>query len=92
MKYTITPTKQYLSDIKKLNKKRKFDLLKKIDDFIDEIEENPRQGTGRVERLRHYNDHEVYSRSIDHEHRLVYEILEDDTIVILMAAYGHYGR
>ncbi len=89
-KYTITPTAEYLSDIKKLTKKRNFKLLRKIDAFIDEIEIEPRKGIGKVERLKHYGDREIYSRRIDREHRLVYEILEDNTIVILMTAFGHY--
>ncbi len=67
-------------------------LLKKIERFVDEIQQHPRTGTGQVERLKHYGDAEVYSRRIDREHRLVYEILEDKTIVILMAAFGHYER
>ncbi len=90
MRYTVNPSAEYISDIKKFKKKKQFNLLKKIDKLVDEIEQHPRTGTGRVERLKHFKEREIYSRRIDREHRLVYEILDDDTVVILMTALGHY--
>ncbi len=88
--YTLTPTKDYLDDLKKHKKSSNVKLLKKIASFLDELELQPREGTGQVEQLKHFGEREVYSRRIDKKHRLVYEIVDDQVIVILISAYGHY--
>ncbi len=72
--------------IKSGNKK----LAKKTIDIIDELYEHPRIGKGKPERLRGY-DIETWSRRIDKEHRLVYEIHEDRLVVIAISAFGHYS-
>ncbi len=90
MVYKLEPTPEFLSGLKKHRKAGNKKLLTKIEKLLVEIEEHPRDGTGKVEQLKYYSDCEIYSRRIDREHRLVYEILEDDTIVILMTAFGHY--
>ncbi len=87
--YTIKASEQYLKDYQVLLKKNKK-FIAKIEWFLHEIKQHPRTGTGKIERLKYFKEREVYSRRIDREHRLVYEILEDDTIVILMTALGHY--
>ncbi len=90
MNYDITYTPTFLDNInthKKIGNKK---LLNKISQLEKDIEQHPRSGIGKFERLKYYKEHEIYSRRIDREHRLVYEILEDDAIVILMAALGHY--
>ncbi len=91
MPYQIIYKDEYLGDIKRHKKNGNKKLVKKAEKLDEEIAQHPRTGTGQVERLKHYGDAEVYSRRIDREHRLVYEILEDNTIVILMAAFGHYN-
>ncbi len=90
MQYTLTPTNKYIDDLKKHKKHGNKKLLKKINQFINELEQHPRNGTGQVERLKHYAEREIYSRRIDKEHRLVYEIIDDKVIVILISAFGHY--
>ncbi len=90
MKYTLIPTNQYTDNLKKHKKHGNKKLLKKISRFIDELQQHPHTGTGKVERLKHYQDREIYSRRLDKEHRLVYEIIEDKVIVILISAFGHY--
>ncbi len=90
MNYDITYTPTFLDDINTHKKRGNKKLLNKISQLEKDIEQHPRSGIGKVERLKHYKEREIYSRRIDREHRLVYEILEDDTIVILMAALGHY--
>ncbi|MBS9783197.1 MAG: Txe/YoeB family addiction module toxin [Pasteurella sp.] len=90
MKYTLTPTNKYIDDLKKHKKHGNKKLLKKIDQFINELEQHPHTGTGQVERLKYFTEREFYSRRIDKEHRLVYEIKEQQVIVILISAFGHY--
>jgi toxin YoeB len=55
--------------------------------LIEAIQRNPFQGIGRPEQLKH-DLSGCWSRRIDHEHRLVYEVL-DDKIRILACRY-HY--
>ncbi len=87
--YKLQPTERFNADLDKLEKANKK-LLKKVESLLLDIEQHPRTGTGKVERLKHSKEREVYSRRIDKKHRLVYEILDDDIIVILMTALGHY--
>ncbi len=87
--YKLVLTDNYIKDLAKL-RKINTKLPKKVKQLVLDIEQHPRTGIGKVERLKHYKEREIYSRRIDREHRLVYEILEDDTIVILMTALGHY--
>ena len=55
------------------------------------IQENPYEGIGKPEPLK-YNLTGVWSRRIDQEHRLIYEIIDEDTIEILniISLKGHY--
>ncbi|PZU04720.1 MAG: Txe/YoeB family addiction module toxin [Gordonia sp. (in: high G+C Gram-positive bacteria)] len=62
--------------------------LKRILALIADMQRDPYAGIGKPERLKHVAG-VVYSRRIDQEHRLVYVVLDDDTIVIQQARY-HY--
>lgn len=66
-------------------------ILKKINALIEDIQLHPFNGIGKPEQLK-YNLSGVWSRRIDHEHRLVYEIIDEDTIEILniLSLKGHY--
>jgi toxin YoeB len=62
-------------------------ILKKIAQLVESIKENPFEGIGKPEQLK-YSLSGAWSRRITKEHRLVYDI-EDDNIIIL-SAKGHY--
>ncbi len=62
-------------------------MLKRINRLIDDISRDPFVGIGKPEPLRHALAG-AWSRRIDEEHRLVYLVDADDT-VILQARY-HY--
>ncbi|PWB26679.1 Txe/YoeB family addiction module toxin [Flavobacterium sp. HTF] len=66
-------------------------ILKKINALIEDIQLHPFSGIGKPEQLK-YNLSGVWSRRIDQEHRLVYEIIDEDTIEILnlLSLKGHY--
>jgi toxin YoeB len=61
--------------------------LKRINHIIKEIMRNPFEGIGHPEPLK-ANLSGCWSRRIDREHRLVYEV-QSDTVVILQCRY-HY--
>ncbi|MGM3307498.1 Txe/YoeB family addiction module toxin [Anabaena sp. WFMT] len=62
-------------------------LLKRINTLIKEILRNPVEGMGKPEQLK-ANLSGYWSRRINTEHRLVYEVLEDN--VIIVACRFHY--
>jgi toxin YoeB len=63
-------------------------VLKKTQIFLEEISEHPFSGTGKPEPLKHKLSGN-WSRRINKEHRLVYEVLEDS--VNVLSARGHYN-
>ena len=65
-------------------------IVERILNLIEEIKQHTITGTGKVERLKGKGERLVYSRRIDDKHRLVYEIFEEEKLVVLAAAYGHY--
>ena len=62
-------------------------MLKRINILIKDIKRNPIDGIGNPEPLKH-NWSGFWSRRIDHEHRLVYQV-NDDNIIIVQCRY-HY--
>lgn len=86
--YRIIYTDDALKDLKLLQKKAPS-IIQKLKRLLAEIQENPRLGTGKAERLKGYAI-ETWSRRISQEHRLVYEIHENIIAVIVISAYGHY--
>ncbi|MCQ2347824.1 MAG: Txe/YoeB family addiction module toxin, partial [Paludibacteraceae bacterium] len=56
----------------------------KVEKLLQELQEHPRTGTGRVEQLKYYEE-ETWSRRITKEHRLVYRIYEDIVEVLIVA-------
>lgn len=90
MIYKLDFTDTFYSHIEKLRSNKT--LINKIDKLLDEIEIHPSTGTGKPEPLKGFGERSVYSRRIDHKHRLVYEIIEEEEnrIVKVISAYGHY--
>jgi len=62
-------------------------VLSKLLTLLEELTEHPFTGTGKPEPLKHELSG-MWSRRINGEHRLVYEV-EDDTVFI-HSAKGHY--
>ena len=56
-------------------------LVKKIFDLINDIQKHPFEGIGKPEALKH--DYKGYfSRRITDKHRLMYEVTDDEIIII----------
>lgn len=58
--------------------------------FIEELREHPKTGTRHPEPLKGKPEGR-WSREITKKHRLVYRIFENEVVVLLIAAYGHYN-
>ena len=68
-------------------KKKKKKVLKKITQLLVDIQSNPYFGIGKPEPLKHKLSG-LYSRRIDLEHRLIYEI--DEEQIFVYSCRGHY--
>jgi toxin YoeB len=62
-------------------------ILKKITQLLVDIQSNPYHGIGKPEPLKHQLSG-LYSRRIDLEHRLIYEI--DEGKIYVYSCRGHY--
>lgn len=90
MIFEIDYTFEALEDIEKLKKTGNKVILKKLYSLIQELKQHPETGTGKPERLKHYQQN-TWSRRIDKKHRLVYLIDGTKIVVTILGAYGHYG-
>ena len=84
--YTIEYHKRALKDIQKL---KQNNLGNKAKQLIDLIKENPFQNPPPYEKL--IGDLSgLYSRRINIQHRLVYQVIEDSKIVRVLSLWSHY--
>lgn len=86
--YTIVYRKQVIKDIPKL---KAIGLDDKTKNLIDVIKENPYQTPPPYEKL--LGDLQgAYSRRINIQHRLVYQILEEEKIIKIISIWSHYDN
>lgn len=66
-------------------------IQKKITELIAAIQEDPYRGIGKPEPLKH-NLSGSWSRRINGEHRIVYQIFDEglDSVLEIQALKGHY--
>ncbi len=80
-------SEQAKEDLRHHKKSGNKAVLNKITLFLEELTKHPYTGTGKPEPLKH-SLARCWSRRINLEHRLVYEVSED--IVFILSAKGHY--
>lgn len=64
-------------------------MLKKANDLIKDIQRSPHEGLGKPEPLK-YDLAGFWSRRIDREHRLVYQVIGDD--ILIYSCRYHYDK
>ncbi len=64
-------------------------IQKKINQLLLSIEQTTYSGIGKPEALKHHLSG-LWSRRINTEHRLVYEIDENQNLIIVHSLKGHY--
>jgi len=89
MTYCLKLHKRFLEHVEIHKRAGNKILIKKIETLITEIKEHPRTGTGKPEQLKHFTN-DIWSRRIDAKHRLIYEVVDNELIIIAISAYGHY--
>ena len=87
MSYTLDFTRKAKEDIEFFKKSGNKSVLNKINTLIEVILESPYIGAGKPEPLR-YDLSGYWSRRINREHRMVYEVV--DEIIIIHSVKGHY--
>ncbi len=87
MPYELDFTRQTEAEIAFFIKSGNKSILKKINLLLLEITENPFEGSGKPEALK-YELFGFWSRRINREHRLVYEVLHDR--IVIHSLKGHY--
>ncbi len=87
MGYHLDFTDKAKADIAAHKKAGNKAVLNKMLKLLEELAEHPFTGTGKPEALKH-DLSGYWSRRINKEHRLVYEVSAD--IVFVLSAKGHY--
>ena len=87
MGYHLDFTDKAKEDIAHHQKTGNRAVLNKLFTLLEEMEKNPFSGTGKPELLK-YKLSGMWSRRINREHRLIYEVNED--IIYILSAKGHY--
>jgi toxin YoeB len=87
MSYHLDFSNQAENDIDFHKKSGNKAILKKLFVLLNELIDHPFEGTGKPEALK-YNLIGYWSRRINQEHRLVYEVLENT--IFVHSAKGHY--
>lgn len=89
MLYRLKFSSEALDNIAYFKKLGDKSIQKKIDRLLKELEEHPQTGSGQVEQLR-YDLTGFWSRRINSEHRLLYQIDDEKRIVYIFKMKGHY--
>ena len=64
-------------------------ILRKINELIKDIQRKPYEGIGKPDPLK-YDLAGLWSRRIDREHRLVYQVLKED--LLIYSCRYHYDK
>jgi Txe/YoeB family toxin of toxin-antitoxin system len=86
VRYRIVFTKKAVSDIPKLKAAR---LDTKAKALIEVLRETPYATTPRYEKLKGALDG-AYSRRINLQHRMVYQIVESEKTIKILSLWSHY--
>ena len=87
MSFHLDFSQQAINDIDSHKKSGNKAILKKMLQLFEELAEHPFTGTGKPEALKHSLSG-AWSRRINREHRIVYEISSD--IVYILSTKDHY--
>lgn len=86
MGFRVVFTKQAQKDVKLLNGAK---LVDKAKELVEVIKENPFENPPPYEKLQ--GDLKgLYSRRINIQHRLVYEVLEEEQTIKIIRMWTHY--
>lgn len=82
----VVYSKQSFKDYEKLKQFPK--LVEKVKALIELLEKNPFETPPSYEKLIGFEN--VYSRRINIQHRLVYEVRKEENVVVIIRMWTHY--
>ncbi len=88
MTYRISFTKDASADTYKLAKSEPAAYAKLLK-LIEELKQHPLTGTGHPHALTGDRKGQ-WARSISKRHRLVYRVEQEEILILVISAYGHY--
>ena len=91
MTYVVLLSEAAKAELVVIKKSGDKSTLKKIANLLVELQEHPRIGTGQVEHLKHYAFEETWSRRINKQYRMIYEIHDTEVYVAVITLRSHYG-
>ena len=91
MTYVVLLSEAAKAELVVIKKSGDKSTLKKIANLLVELQEHPRIGTGQVEHLKHYVFEETWSRRINKQYRMIYEIHDAEVYVAVISLRSHYG-
>jgi len=86
--YRVEFATEALADVAKLQKSEPA-AFKKLAKLIQELEQHPKIGTGKPKPLGGDRAGQ-WSRRITDKHRLVYEVKDEEVLVLVLSSWGHY--
>ena len=84
--YKFEWTKQAVKDWERLSQSA---YAKKGKELLEMIQDNPYQSPPRFKSLTG-NFKGMYSRRISQQHRLVYEVIEEEKVILINSMWTHY--
>ncbi len=87
MSFNISYSKKALKDIPNLKAAHLDGIAKKL---IEVIRNDPFQTPPPFEKLVG-NLKGLYSRRINHQHRLVYDVRKEENVILIFSMWSHYG-
>jgi toxin YoeB len=91
MAYVVLLSEQAKTEVAAIKKSGDKVTVNKIAKLLVELQEHPRTGTGQVEHLKHFVYEETWSRRINKQYRMIYEIHDSEVYVIVVSLRSHYG-
>ena len=92
MAYVVLLSEQSKTELAAIKKSGDKKTLNKIANLLLELQEHPRTGTGQVEHLKHFKFEETWSRRINKQYRMIYEIHDLEVYVSVVSLRSHYGE
>ena len=91
MAYVVLLSEQSKVELAAIKKSGDKATIKKIANMLLELQEHPRTGTGQVEHLKHFVFEETWSRRINKQYRMIYEIHDLEVYVSVVSLRSHYS-
>lgn len=90
-KYIVNLSDKAEKDLKKIYHSGDKNSIKRIESIFKELADNPYEGIGKPEALKHqYKGY--WSRRVNQKDRLIYEVRENIISVFVISALGHYEK